>query len=63
MTVDREVQDHRNVCAAKGTGEGVFHDTSTLPHGAADDKRLAHRLVVHFFVQLEECLARMSNGS
>jgi hypothetical protein len=26
VTVDREVQDHRNICAAKGTGEGVFDD-------------------------------------
>lgn len=34
VPVDREVQDHRNVCAAKGTGEGVFHDQSTLPQVA-----------------------------
>jgi hypothetical protein len=26
------LQDHRDLFAAKGTGERVFHDTSTLPH-------------------------------
>lgn len=31
VTVNREVQDHRDLFAAKWTGEGVFHDTSTLP--------------------------------
>jgi hypothetical protein len=31
VTVNREVQDHRDLFAAKGTGEGVFHDASTIP--------------------------------
>ena len=31
MTVNREVQDHRDLFATKGTSEGVFHYTSTLP--------------------------------
>lgn len=32
VTVNREVQDHRDLFATKGTGERVFHDTSTLSH-------------------------------
>lgn len=31
VTVNREVQDHRDLFATKGAGEVVFHDTSTLP--------------------------------
>jgi hypothetical protein len=31
VTANREVQDHRNLFAAKGTGKGVFHDVSTVP--------------------------------
>ena len=31
VTANREVQDHRDLFAAKGTGEGVFHDASTVP--------------------------------
>jgi hypothetical protein len=31
VTVDGEVQDHRNFRAAIRTGEGVFHDASTFP--------------------------------
>jgi hypothetical protein len=27
VTVTREVQDHRDLFAAKGTGEGMFHGT------------------------------------
>jgi hypothetical protein len=31
MTASREVQDHRDLFAAKWTGEGVFHNASTVP--------------------------------
>jgi hypothetical protein len=31
VTVNREVQDHRDFFAAEGTGEGVFHNASTVP--------------------------------
>jgi len=31
MTANREVQDHRNLSPAKGTGEGVFHGASAGP--------------------------------
>ena len=35
VTVNREVQNHRDLFAAKGTGEGVFHNTSTVPQISA----------------------------
>jgi hypothetical protein len=31
VTLNREVQDHRDLFAAKGTDEEVFHDASTVP--------------------------------
>jgi hypothetical protein len=31
VTANREVQDHRDLFAAEGTDEGVFHDVSTVP--------------------------------
>lgn len=35
MAVNREIQDHRNLSPAKGTGEGVFHGASTGPRANA----------------------------
>jgi len=31
VTANREVQDHRDLFAAEGTDEGVFHNASTVP--------------------------------
>jgi hypothetical protein len=31
VTVDRRVQDHRDLRAAKGTDEGMFHNTYATP--------------------------------
>ena len=31
LTANREVQDHRDIFAAEGTDEGVFHNASTVP--------------------------------
>jgi hypothetical protein len=38
VTVDRRVQDHRNVRAAKGTDEGMFHNQIRYRRSLSHDK-------------------------
>jgi len=43
VTVDRRVQDHRNVRAAKGTDEGMFHNQIRYRRSLSHDNGSDHQ--------------------